>query len=241
MSQAAQLAHTNSDAIVIHGGIVLSTSPSLQPSNITSQSWLLDSGATRHITCSLSGFEVSKWLSNSFVTLPDNSQIPVHAVGSVTFNSDFSLQNVLYVPTFHVNLISVSALLSHTSLDISFNSHGFLIQDHSLSKVIGKGDLFNGLYVYKHPASSLQESVSIIHNSHHLSTLPVVPISVVNKCSDSGFVNTKLWHSRLGHASVKILDHLSNKIPFACVDSKCVSTCDICPLSKQKRLSFFFQ
>ena len=177
------------------GGIVLSAG-SLHSFSAGS-CWILDSGASSHITSSLSVFTSYRKLHDSFVTLPEKSRIPVLAIGTVTFAPDFLLHNVLYVPSFHVNLISVSALLCNTNFSIHFTDHSFSIQDHRLSKVIGKGDLINGLYVYKLSPSQLQDTVPI-HSD--------VPVSShVN--SNSSFscnvqyneVSADVWHHRLGH------------------------------------------
>ena len=108
------------------GGIVLSTS-SLHTVPSNTFYWILDSGASSHITCSLSVFTSFRNLHNSFVTLPNKSRIPVLAIGTVVFATDFLLHDVFYIPSFHVNLISISALLCKTNLSIHFNDHSFSI------------------------------------------------------------------------------------------------------------------
>ena len=142
------------------GGIVLSAGSLHSIPSSTSYS-ILDSEASGHITSSLSVFTSFRHLHNSFVTLPDKSLIPVLAIGTVAFANYFLLHNVLYIPSFHVNLISVSALLYNTNFSIHFTDCSFSIQDHRLWKVIGKSDLVNGLYVYKLSPSHLQDVIPI--------------------------------------------------------------------------------
>ena len=72
---------------------------------------IIGSGAACHITGSLNNFTPSHDVTNSFVTLPNHQRVAVHSVGSVTLNKFLVLPNVLYIPSFHVNLIFVSALL----------------------------------------------------------------------------------------------------------------------------------
>ena len=80
------------------------------------------------------------------VTLPNKIIIPVHFSGDIELAKYLVLQDVLYVPEFHFNLISVSALTADTYLTIIFSSGHFTIQNHS-SKMIGKGDQLAALYV----------------------------------------------------------------------------------------------
>ena len=94
-------------------------------SDSRSTSWILDSGATCHITCSLTNFTPSHVVDNSFVTLPNHHRVAVHSIGSITLNDSLILSNVLYIPSFHVNLISVSALLHSLPVFVIFHTKIF--------------------------------------------------------------------------------------------------------------------
>lgn len=238
MSQAAHPVQENSGSNH-DGGICLFASEFF--STCLDPCWLLDSGATCHITCSLLHFIPHTQLHDRFVILPDKTRIPVHASGSVKLGSYFILHDVLYVPSFKVNLISVSALLATLSVSVHFTANGFLIQDLRSLKVIGKGDLVRGLYVYK--VSSLQVPIpcSSLPNSvnNSLSHFNSILVSHDHECcANVAKVSVKTWHNRVGHVSHKVLHHLSNKLHCAIPVSDSFSLCDVCPLSKQKRLSF---
>lgn len=60
---------------------------------------------------------------------------------------DLTLCDVLYIPSFRVNLISVSSLLHGSDFSITFHTNSFVIQDKYKSRMIGQGDLWQGLYV----------------------------------------------------------------------------------------------
>lgn len=47
-----------------------------------------------------------------------------------------------------------------------------------------------------------------------------------------------LWHARMGHLSDFVLQALSNKVPFSLNAKFTSDACNICPLAKQKHLSF---
>lgn len=110
------------------------SSPNFDQSNL-----IIDSGATSHICHSLHFFDSYISLSNRSVLLPNSSKVPVKAIGNVTLKPDFVLRNVLFIPDFHLNIISVSSLLKHNAYSLSFTDNVFLIQDILNQKVIGTG------------------------------------------------------------------------------------------------------
>ncbi|KAL2934510.1 Retrovirus-related Pol polyprotein from transposon RE1 [Bienertia sinuspersici] len=84
--------------------------------------WLLDSGASDHISCNLNLFHSYKRVSHSgsFITIPDGRKIEVLYIGSVVLNDQITLHDVLYAPNFHFNLISIHKLYKDMQCQISF-------------------------------------------------------------------------------------------------------------------------
>ncbi|KAL8139918.1 hypothetical protein V2J09_005939 [Rumex salicifolius] len=79
--------------------------------------WIIDSGATHHITPNLSLFSSYEALSTpDFITMPDGSQSQITHVGIVKLNDQYVLRNVLCVPGFTFNLLSVSQFSKDLSL-----------------------------------------------------------------------------------------------------------------------------
>jgi hypothetical protein len=72
--------------------------------------WILDSGATDHMVRSPLALSHSFPVHNRTVQLPDDTHAPVTHIGSIIFSRHLTLTDVLCVPTFHFNLISVSKL-----------------------------------------------------------------------------------------------------------------------------------
>lgn len=64
---------------------------------ISNSSWVLDTGATYHICCSLSLFH-SQRNFDSTVTLPDGSTVPITCIGTVFLSHELVLSDVLFVP-----------------------------------------------------------------------------------------------------------------------------------------------
>lgn len=86
----------------------------------TNASWVLDTGATHHICCALNLFHFYI-PTTSIVTLPNNSDVPATRVGTVHLSPEFILENVLYVPQFHFNLIYVSSLTKSMYYSVIFS------------------------------------------------------------------------------------------------------------------------
>jgi hypothetical protein len=113
----------------------------------SSSTWIIDSGASAHICHDLSLFNNYSSLQNKFVFLPNQTRVQVVGSGTVTLGDHFLLHNVLYIPTFKMNLISLSSLLSRDKFQVVFSNQRCVIQDPQLSRTIGKGNLSHGLYL----------------------------------------------------------------------------------------------
>ncbi|KAA8521039.1 hypothetical protein F0562_011808 [Nyssa sinensis] len=78
--------------------------------------WILDSGATDHMVCTPAALTHFTPVHGRTVQLPNGSYATVTHVGSIVFSLDLILKNVLCVPTFYFNLISVRQLWLSISL-----------------------------------------------------------------------------------------------------------------------------
>ena len=89
--------------------------------------WILDNEATNHIVCSPELLTNSKIVKNKIVKLPNGSLANVTHVGQVVFSPNLVLDNVLYLPIFHLNLISISKLTSYFFCITMFHTHFYVI------------------------------------------------------------------------------------------------------------------
>lgn len=129
------------------------------------------------------------------------------------------LKDVLFVPQFKFNLLFVSALTIVSQLTVNFFPYHFTIQDLISKRMIGKGDKLEDLYV-------------LDANSSNGSLLNVQSVAYVNK------VSIQLWYNRLGHLSNRKLDTLRHQLSCDSTKSHSSTPCYICPLAKQRKLSF---
>ena len=121
----------------------------LLANNPSQNGWLIDSGATDHICSDLSVFLTYKPVaaSNEFILIPDGRQVPIAHIGSVKITNDLILHNVLHVPAFHYNLLSVQRLCKDLNCSLVFNDTNCNIQDHlQKGKQILLGRIQGNLY-----------------------------------------------------------------------------------------------
>ncbi|XP_060188475.1 uncharacterized protein LOC132617483 [Lycium barbarum] len=222
-------------------------------SKVDSSVWIIDSGASDHMTSKLSLlFNIKPFSIPCLISLPNGYKVKVTNTGPLNLFPNFTLHNVLYVPTFQYNLISVYQLVSQFDGIAHFTKNLCLFQDHSQKKPLILGRLDNGLYELAIPPLSAAATTSV--PSHPLSVKPVVcnaPVfytvladdfnsAVLSKTSVCSSVNINkmdvVWHFRLGH----IPFYRMKTIPA--INSSLSSTqsfpCSICPLARQTRLSF---
>ncbi|KAE9615791.1 hypothetical protein Lalb_Chr04g0259031 [Lupinus albus] len=117
--------------------------------------WILDTGATDHVCHTLSLFQSFKHIKPIIVTMPNGNQVFTSISGSIMFSKHLVLTDVLYIPSFHYNLIYVSKLTNVVPCRLTFLENVCEIQDLSSLKMIGVADLKAGLYVIRSHAKSI--------------------------------------------------------------------------------------
>ncbi|WVZ08792.1 hypothetical protein V8G54_022138, partial [Vigna mungo] len=174
--------------------------------------WVIDSGATDHITTSLDHFFEYSEIQPLKVNLPNGSTVQAHKSGSIQFSPDFIIHDVLLVPNFIFNLLSLPKLLTTTPCHIIFSNEfsNILcqIQDINTLRMIGSANLKEELFhlrIGKERSPSTNNTTTTINNSN-------------------------LWHFRLGNLSCSRLNVLNQQFPFISKDSH--EICDICHLAK---------
>ncbi|XP_019233151.1 PREDICTED: uncharacterized protein LOC109213779 [Nicotiana attenuata] len=156
---------------------------------------MTDTGATHHVTYTKdipSNMRRTYDQGRSEVQLPTGNKAQITHTGEASILGNKTVKNVLYVPYFKFNLLSMSKLTKDLSCTATFFPDFRMFQDLYSGRVMGIGREHNGLYL-------LKENITV-----------VVAGFLVNKGAES-----KLWHLRLGHASLKSMQHileLRNKV-----------------------------
>jgi hypothetical protein len=176
-------------------------------------------------------------------------------IGTVQISATLTLTNVLCVPSFSFNLISVSKLISVLRCCLIFIAEYCFIQQLLGWKMIGLGKERGGLYhLMLHELAGFSDSsVSVTPIKPHFNSVLsdsvvsnstvsdlVVSNSDVHKHFNSAVntvnVSANVWHSRLGHLSDSRMHLLNHVIPGCSSISN--KECSVCSLAKQLRLPF---
>ncbi|XP_070007511.1 uncharacterized protein [Nicotiana sylvestris] len=207
--------------------------------------WIIDFGATDQMTSIRSLLlDIITLLIPYLLSLPNGYKVKVTNVGSLALFSDLILHNVLYIPSFKHNLISVHKLLSHCDDVVQFTKSACTFQGPSVRKPVVLGRLNNGLYKLFQHVTSPVESVnvnsysSIACSLHVVSNNVAIDNSSVNTMVDSNKMNKSdvVWHYTLGHIpffKMKLIFGLDCRL-----SSKQSFICPIFPLARQAGLPF---
>ncbi|XP_076888127.1 uncharacterized protein LOC143538448 [Bidens hawaiensis] len=146
-----------------------------------SRPWIIDSGATEHITCEEGIFDLSHLKQNVSVTIPNGKSIPVKGIGNVTLPNGLKINNVFKIPEFKCNLLSVGKLTNSLNSSFTFYPSFCYMQDLHSRRLIGIGKERDGLY-WLEPIHKVKMALAVS-------------------------TNPETWHRRLGHASKEKLQH----------------------------------
>ena len=183
--------------------------------------WILDSGATHHLTTDLNNLALHQpYAGGEEVTIADGSGLPISHTGStsLTTNSrNFNLNDVLYVPNLHKNLISVYRLCNTNNVSVEFFPAHFQVKDLSTGVRLLQGKTKDELYEW--PVSP-QNTISLFAS-------PTPKTSLAS------------WHSRLGHPSLSVLQSLVSQfsLPLLSTSEK-ENHCSHCLINKSHKLPF---
>ncbi|KAK9675807.1 hypothetical protein RND81_11G032400 [Saponaria officinalis] len=112
-----------------------------------SKEWIVDSGATNHMTAHLDMLDnVKLEKSRPKINLPDGSFVRVSHKGNVTLENGLKLKDVLYIPEFKQNLLSVNKLIRDNNFYVTFFDENCYVQECFNGRVRDVGNADNGLY-----------------------------------------------------------------------------------------------
>jgi len=100
---------------------------------LAASSWIIDSGASHHMTYNKTILKNIRTLPYPFlISLPNGYKVKVTEIGDACLNPALTLCKVLFVPSFKFNLISVHCLSLQLKGTVSFNKSSCLLQGPSL-------------------------------------------------------------------------------------------------------------
>ena len=181
-------------------------------------SWIVDSGATDHMCSDFSLFTKCKAVTGSanYITIPNGKQVLVTQMGDIHICGNLILRDVLYVPDFKFNLVSIPKLCQDMHCTVSFTDNQCFLQNNSMNQQL-LGELKGGLYYLAEPEHSAD-------------------CMVAKSMTEESQNKIKLWHLRLGHIPVSMLHHVKTIFQEPCTLH---NICQVCPVAKQARKPFY--
>ncbi|KAG7582826.1 Integrase catalytic core [Arabidopsis suecica] len=183
--------------------------------------WLMDSGATHHMTSDLNNLAMHQpYSGDDSVLIGDGSGLSITHTGSLSLPStsrNLTLNSVLCVPNIQKNLISVYRLCNANKVSVEFFPAHFQVKDLSSGVPLIQGKTKDELYEWPASPSTL--------SSFFASTSPKTTLTD--------------WHYRLGHPSFSILKSVISSYSLPCIQSNSVSSlCSDCAINKTHKLPF---
>lgn len=154
-----------------------------------SNAWILDSGATDHMTFDAADFSERSIPRRSSIANANGGLSAVTGTGTVMLSPALSLSNTLLVPSLSHKLLSVSQVTKALNCVVLIYPFFCFLQDILTKEIIGRGTKRGGLYYME------DFSVGRAHHMHYPRN---------NKMEQ-----VLLWHRRLGHPSFGYLKHVS--------------------------------
>ncbi|KAI5342103.1 hypothetical protein L3X38_009978 [Prunus dulcis] len=204
------------------GSKALATSGTSCKSSLTcNRSWIIDTGATDHMTSSFTGLHSTKPSSQTHITSANGTTSQVMGEGSLSLTSSLSLDHVLVVPSLNYDLLSVPQIIDSLNCTVCFWPLYCLFQDLLTRTVIGCGTRRGKLYYL----DLTEDSSTRLSQTHHVKGDESIRMKKI-----------WLWHRRLGHASFGYL-----KLLFPDLFSQFAESdfhCETCILAKSHRISY---
>ncbi|GJW32822.1 retrovirus-related pol polyprotein from transposon TNT 1-94 [Tanacetum coccineum] len=174
--------------------------------------WIKDSGCSKHMTGNRKLFSSYKAYNGGNVIFGSNLRGNIIGKGTIS-NDSLKIDNVEHVDNLGFNLLSIGQICDN-KCRVTFSEHDSEITKDG--KVIGRGIRKKGLYVMK------------------LGNKPKDQI-----CLATIDENSTLWHRRLGHANMRLIQSLASKelvrnLPKLKFDQH---FCDACKMGKQAHAS----
>ncbi|CAL9004611.1 unnamed protein product [Prunus brigantina] len=179
-------------------------------------SWILDSGATDHMTFDKRLFKYMTTTHQKCVATANGTTAVVTGAGTVDLTPSLSLHHCLLVPSLSHNLLSIPQVTEQLDCVVLMYPFFCLLQDIQTKEIIGRGTKREGLYYVDDVVPGRANAIRASRTSH--------------------LQEVWLLHRRLGHVSFGYLRRMLPSMFHEIKESDL--HCEVCILAKSHRASF---
>ncbi|KAE8708208.1 hypothetical protein F3Y22_tig00110348pilonHSYRG00083 [Hibiscus syriacus] len=178
-------------------GSAASDQPQVHTASMQSERWVVDTGATHHVTADANKvMNSSEYRGPGKLLIGNGMPLDVALVGHAQVNTSsrvLFLNNLLHVPQITKNLLSVSKLAKDNDVFIEFHANRCCIRDEATGTLLLQGEETDGLYSFVMD-EPLEANIAQTNNSLDSTRLD------------------ELWHRRLGHPAAETLSKIASAI-----------------------------
>jgi Reverse transcriptase (RNA-dependent DNA polymerase)/gag-polypeptide of LTR copia-type/Integrase core domain/GAG-pre-integrase domain len=189
-------------------------------SKICEMKWLIDSGASVHMTSCKDAMEEYKSIPIPNISIGDKTKLQIVGSGNVTIAImvdervvKCTIRNVLHVPSLGYNLLSVGAMEAK-GMTASFG--GGICSIFACSKKVAQGTRVGNIYMLDAAADT--------------------------SISCTATISMETWHARLGHSNFRGIANMISTNTITGIDPKVcksnLSQCEACIYGKSHRIPF---
>jgi len=197
--------------------------------------WIIDSGATHHISPNLTDFHEYHPLEEFLQVESADSVSLATATGSINLQLECGMLlrvEALYVPDFGASLLSVPQLIKD-GIDVSFRSHSrtaYITSEGFTEQPLGRCTPRAMSFVLLGKVTSGMNCVKAIA---YCANAPLHQSDSNSACRSTGQDDIQTWHRFLGHLNLSDVRKLLPKGSYSEKETK-FTTCNICIKVKAK-------
>ncbi|KAB2634323.1 hypothetical protein D8674_038379 [Pyrus ussuriensis x Pyrus communis] len=197
------------------------------PHSFPQDTWIVDSGASHHITSDISDIsQVKPFEGSEKITIGNGTGLPIKHIGSTKLQTpthSLILNKVLHVPTIARSLLSVKQLCADNNNWFICDESAFFVQDKKTREIVYQGK--------SRPDELFQiPVVTSAKGSQHITRCPAAYLGKA--------VKNNVWHQRLGHPAHDVMTFMLKQSNISVQTDDNHNTCISCIQGKMSRLPF---
>ena len=198
--------------------------------NTSKTLWIIDSSSSDHMIGNKALLTQVALLHLCNIKLPTGKTTQISHKRYVYVNDQITLKNVLYVPDFQHDLLSISKFSMDLGCNVVFLSDCCHLLENDTGHVMLIGRMMHGLYYFLDPSSHS----SLIPDKQK--SLASTSFQIPSHIPDTPpLKSVTLWHNRLGHTPLKTFSYIPE---LSSLPTNTTNLCLTCPMARFTKLPY---